>query len=158
MKWAVAATLLLLAGVGGLLLAGDRNPGPRAATATAPLQWKSKPSLVLVPSLPRDRILTGSVRNASLRAVDLESDRVQIIDAAGRRLKATARFAQHFSHGLYPWSMHVTGSKFERRRIGEIATIRPGEDVPLTLSWRVPAGGSEPVEARFDGGRLALPR
>ena len=158
MKWAVAATLVLLAGVGGLLLAGHRGTGTRAAAATAQLQWKSTPRLILVPSLPRDRILTGSVRNASLRAVDLASDRVRILDAAGHRLHATALFAQHFSHGLYPWSMHVKGSEFERRRIGRIATIKPGQDVPLTLSWRVAPGGSEPVEARFDGGRLALPR
>jgi hypothetical protein len=157
MKWAIAATVLLLAGVGGLLLAGDRDGATQAATGTAQLQWKAKPSLILVPELPRDRILTGSIRNASLRAVDLESERVQILDAAGHRLKATALFAQGFSHGLYPWSMHVNGSKFERRRTGKIATIKPGQDVPLTLSWRVASGGSEPVEVRFDGGRLALP-
>ena len=54
--------------------------------------------------------------------------------------------------------MHVKGSKFERRRIGKIATIKPGQAVPLTLSWRVPAGGSQPVEVRFDGGTLTLPR
>jgi hypothetical protein len=155
MKWWVAATVLLLAGVGGLLLAG-RGP-TQAATGNAQLEWKSKPSLILVPSLPRDRILTGSIRNASLRPVDLESERVQILDAAGHRLKATALFAQTFSHGLYPWSMHVKGSEFERRRTGKIATIKPGQDVPLTLSWRVASGGSEPVEVRFDGGRLALP-
>jgi hypothetical protein len=158
MKWAIAATLLLLAGVGGLLLAGERDGATQAATDDAQLQWKRKPSLILVPSMPRDRILTGSIRNASLRAVDLESERVQILDAAGHRLKATALFAQHFSHGLYPWSMRVKGSKFERRRTGKIATMKPGQDVPLTLSWRVAAGGTEPVEVRFDGGTLPLPR
>ena len=159
MRWAVAATVLLLAGVGGLLLAGDRDGGAtQAATDSARLQWKAEPDLILVPELPRDRILTGQVRNASLRVVDLEAERVRILDAAGRALKASARFSQSFSHGLYPWSMHVKGSKFERSRIGEIATIKPGQDVPLTLSWRVPAGGSEPVEARFDGGSLSLPR
>jgi hypothetical protein len=158
MKWALAATVLLLAGVGGLLLVGERDGATQAATDDAQLQWKAKPNLILVPSMPRDRILSGNVRNASLRAVDLETARVQILDAAGHRLKATALFSQHFSHGLYPWSMHVKGSKFERRRTGKIATIKPGQDVPLTLSWRVAAGGSEPVEVRFDGGTLALPR
>jgi len=155
----VAATVLLLAGVGGLLLAGDRDGGTtQAATDTARLRWKSKPNLILVPELPRDRILTGQIRNASLRAVDLESERVQILDADGRSLRATALFSQHFSHGLYPWSMRVKGSEFERRRIGKIATIKPGQAVPLTISWRVPEGGSQPVEVRFDGGSLTLPR
>ena len=155
MKWAIAAAVLLLAGVGGLLLAG--RGGTPAATGNAQLQWKAKPNLILVPELPRDRILTGQVRNASLRAVDLEAERVQILDAAGHRLAATALFSQHFSHGLYPWSMRVKGSKFERTRTGRIATIKPGQDVPLTLSWRVASGGAEPVEVRFDGGTLALP-
>lgn len=159
MRWALAATVLLLAGVGGLLLLGDRDGGStQAATGSARLQWKSAPLLIKVPELPRDRILTGHVRNASLRVVDLESKRVQILDARGRRLKATALFAQGFSHGLYPPSMKIEGSEFERRRLGRIATIKPGQSVPLTLSWRVPQGGSEPVEARFDGGTLTLPR
>jgi hypothetical protein len=157
MKWAIAATVLLLAGAGGLLLAGERDGATQAATGNAHLQWKAKPDLILVPELPRDRILTGNIRNASLRAVDLEAERVQILDAAGRRLKATALFSHHFSHGLYPWSMRVKGSKFERRRTGKLATIKPGQDVPLTLSWRVGSGGAEPVEVRFDGGTLALP-
>jgi hypothetical protein len=157
MKWAVAATLLLLAGVGALLLVGERDGATRVAAADAQLRWKTKPTLIMVPELPRDRILTGSVRNTSLHAVDLAIERVRILDAAGHRLRATALFSQQFSHGLYPWSWNVKGSKFERDRIGRSATVKPGQDVPLTLSWRVPAGGSEPVEARFEGGSLALP-
>jgi hypothetical protein len=160
MRWAIAATVLLLAGVGGLLLLGDGDD-PRATAAaagTARLEWKEKPSLILVPELPSDRVLTGRIRNTSLRAVDLEADRIEIVDARGRRLRSTARFLRGFAHGLYPWSMHVKGSKFERTRIGEIATIKPGQDLPLTLSWRVPPGGIQPVEARFGGGSLALPR
>ena len=159
MRWGLAALVLLAGVVGGLLLLGDRDGGAtKAATDTARLEWKEKPSLILVPELPRDRILTGQLRNASLRAVDLDSDRVEILDAKGHPMRSTALFAQSFSHGLYPWSMNVKGSKFERRRIGQIATIKPGQAVPLTLSWRVPAGGSEPVRVRFDGGSLDLPR
>jgi hypothetical protein len=159
MRLWLALGVLLLAGVGALLVLGDRDGGAtKAAAGTASLQWKEKPSLILVPSLPRDRILTGQLRNASLRAVDLDTEGVRIVDAKGHALRSTARFAQHFSHGLYPWSWHVKGSKFERTRVGKIATIKPGQSVPLTLSWRVPAGGSEPVEVRFDGGSLSLPR
>ena len=159
MKVWVSLGVLLLAGVGALLLLGAGNPGAtRTATGTARLEWKEKPMLILVPSLPRDRILTGQLRNASLRAVDLDTERVRILDAKGHALRSTARFAQHFSHGLYPWSWHIKGSKFERTRTGKIATIKPGQSVPLTVSWRVPAGRSEPVEVRFDGGSLALPR
>lgn len=159
MRLWLALGVLLLAGVGALLLLGDRDGGStQAATDYARLVWKEKPSLIMVPSLPRDRILTGRLRNASLRAVDLDTERVRILDAKGHALRSTARFAQHFSHGLYPWSWHIKGSKFERTRTGKIATIKPGQSVPLTVSWRVPAGRSEPVEVRFDGGSLALPR
>ena len=159
MKVWVALGVLLLAGVGGLMLLGERDGGPtKAATGTARLQWKEKPSLILVPSLPQDRILTGQLRNASLHSVDLDTERVRILDAKGRELRSTARFAQVFSHGLYPWSWHVKGSKSERARVGKIVTIKPGQAAPLTLSWRVPAGGAEPVEVRFDAGSLTLPR
>ena len=84
MRWWSAAIVLLLAGVGGLLLLGDRDGGAtQAATGTARLEWNEKPSLILVPELPRDRILTGKLRNASLRVVDLDTERVQILDARG---------------------------------------------------------------------------
>jgi hypothetical protein len=159
MKVWAALVVLLAAGVGGLLLLGDANSGAtKADTGNARLQWKEKPLLIMVPSLPSDRILTGQLRNASLRTVDLDTERVRILDARGNSLRSTALFSQHFSHGLYPWSWHVKGSKFERTRTGKIASIKPGQSVPLTLSWRVPAGGSEPVEVRFDGGSLSLPR
>jgi hypothetical protein len=159
MKLWLSLGVLLLAGVGALMLLGDKDGGPtKAATGTARLQWKEKPSLILVPSLPRDRILTGQLRNASLHSVDLDTGAVKIVDAEGRALASTARFSQHFAHGLYPWSWNVKGSKFERTRLGQIVTIKPGQAAPLTLSWRVPSGGSEPVSVRFDAGTLALPR
>ncbi len=94
----------------------------------------------------------------SLRPVELSADRIEIVDARGRRLRGTARFLQNFAHGLYPPAMKVKGGKLERTRIGKIATVKPGQDLPLTLSWRVPEGGSQPVEVRFGGGALALPR
>jgi hypothetical protein len=159
MKWAVAGALLLVAGVGALLLLGEREPtAPQAAAGTVRLTWKAKPQMILVPSLPDDRIVTGRVRNTSLRPVDLAADRIEIVDARGRRLRSSARFLQGFVHGLSSWSEGVPGSKFERTRLGKIATIKPGQDLPLTLSWRVPPGGTQPVEVRFGGGSLALPR
>jgi hypothetical protein len=159
MKWFAGAVVLLVVGVGGLLLLGAGDEGTtQAATDHARLVWKDKPTLITVPSLPRDRILTGQLRNASLRAVDLDTERVRILDAGGRSLRSTVMFSQHFSHGLYPWSWHVRGGKSERTRTGKIATIKPGQTVPLTLSWRVPEGRAEPVEVRFNGGTLSLPR
>ncbi len=160
MKWAAAAVVLLAAVTGALLLAGKGDEPRKAAAASAPvrLAWKGDPQLIRVPELPRDGIVSGRVRNASLRPVELAVDRIQVVDADGRRLRTSARFLEGFAHGLYPASMDVKGSKFERTRLGQLATIKPGQDLPLTVSWRVPSGRSEPVEVRFGGGSLSLPR
>jgi hypothetical protein len=166
MKWLAGATLLLLAGVGALLLLGnsgsDGSDGSdgSASAATGPvrLAWKDSPRMIRVAELPNDRILTGRVRNTSLRPVDLSVDRIVIVDARGKRLASTARFLQAFAHGLYPPSMHVKGGKFERTRMGQIATVKPGQDLPLTLSWRLASSTAQPLEVRFGGGSLALPR
>jgi len=159
MRWAAAAAVLLAAVTGGLLLLGEGDePRRAAAEGKVRLAWKDEPLLIEVPQLPRDRIVTGRVRNTSLRPVDLEAERIQIVDARGRPLRSTARFLQGFVHGLYPASMHVRGSKFERTRLGKMATIKPGQELPLTVSWRVPKGGSQPVEVRFGDGSLSLPR
>jgi hypothetical protein len=165
MRWLAGATLLLLAGVGALLLladgGGESSGGSASAAAAAGpvrLAWKDSPQLIRVAELPDDRILTGRVRNASLRPVDLSVDRIEIVDARGKRLRSTARFLQAFAHGLYPPSMHVKGGKLERTRIGQIATVKPGQDLPLTLSWRLVSSTAQPLEVRFGGGSLALPR
>jgi hypothetical protein len=163
MRWLAGATLLLLAGVGALLLLGDGGGQSTSASATAAggpvrLAWKDSPQMIRVAELPDDRILTGHVRNTSLRPVDLSVDRIEIVDAHGRRLASTARFLQNFAHGLYPPSMKVKGGKLERTRIGQIATVKPGQALPLTLSWRLTATTAQPLEVRFGGGSLSLPR
>jgi hypothetical protein len=165
MRWLAGATLLLLAGVGALLLLSNSGgegtrAGSSAAAATGPvrLAWKDSPLMIRVPELPDDRILTGRLRNTSLRPVELSVDLIEIVDARGRRLPSTARFLQAFAHGLYPSSMQVKGGMFERTRLGQIATIKPGQDLPLTLSWRLASSTAQPLEVRFGGGSLALPR
>ena len=159
MKWALAGALVLIAATGALLLAGRSSGDEEASTSGAVrLAWSGKPQMVEVPELPRDRILSGTVRNTSLRPVDLVAARIKVFDGDGRRLKTSAVFLRGFAHGLYPSSMNVKGSKFERTRLGKIATVMPGQDLPLTVSWTVPAGRPEPTEVRFGGGALALPR
>jgi len=159
MKWALAGALVLLAVTGALLLTGrSDDDGDATAAGAVRLAWQGEPQLIEVPELPRDRILTGRVRNTSLRPVDLVAARIKVYDGEGRRLKTSAVFLQGFAHGLYPPSMNVKGSKFERTRVGRIATVKPGQDLPLTVSWTVPAGRPQPVEVRFGGGTLALPR
>jgi hypothetical protein len=147
--------LLLLGNSGGEGSGGSSNA---AATGAVRLAWKDSPRMIRVPELPDDRILTGRVRNTSLRPVDLSADRIEIVDARGRRLVSTARFLQAFAHGLNPPSTKIKGGKFERTRLGQIATVKPGQDLPLTLSWRLTSSTTQPLEVRLGGGSLALPR
>ena len=148
---------VLIATIGLLVLLGRGGEG---ATAQDPVRlgWDGQPKLIKVKELPRDRILAARVRNTSLRAVSLDVERIEIVDSEGRPLQSTARFLAAFAHGLYPPAQQVGPSgRFERTRLGEIATLKPGQSLPLTLSWRMKPGGPAPTEVRFGGGSLKLP-
>lgn len=152
---AAGAAVVLAVGLAALLVAG----GAGGDDARASLSWKGKP-LLMQNARPTDRIFAVRLRNDSLEDVDLVADEIRVLDADGRAVQSTARFLEAFAHGLYPWSQRPEDlGDFERRRLGEIATIKPGADVPLTLSWRVPAGRSHPTTVRFgDATSLQLPK
>jgi hypothetical protein len=155
-----AALLLTLAAVVPLSLMtfGGGGTGPRPVRAT--LGWDGSPQLTSVPELPRDRILTGRLANESLRPAKLDVDDAKVLDAAGRELRSTVRFAAAFAHGLYSAeSINRYGKpgEGERRRLGEIATVNPGESVPLTLSWRLRPDGTRAAAVEFGGSRVSLP-
>lgn len=156
----IAAGAVALAAVALLVSIGRDGGAAGAAGGAGPvrLAWQGEPRLIDVPELPGDRILAGTIRNTSLRPVDLDVERVEIVDARGRRLKSSARFLAAFAHGLYPPSQRTRPpGRFERTRLGEMATVEPGQTLPLTLSWRVPPGAAAPTEVRFGGGSLRLP-
>lgn len=156
----LVAGVALLVVVGALVLIGRGGGGGGEASADGAvrLEWDGKTTLVKVPELPRDRILAGKVRNVSLKPVKVAVNRIQVVDANGRPLKHSARFLSAFAHGLYPPSQKFAEpGKFERTRLGEIATIKPGQSIPLTLSWRMASEkGPAPAEVRFGGGSLPL--
>jgi hypothetical protein len=64
------------------------------------------------------------------------------------------------THQLYPPrdAPREGEPDFLRERLGEVATVRPGDEVPLVVSWRVAPGDDAPVRVELgDGLRLALP-
>lgn len=136
-----------------LLFTGGADGG------TGKLAWATKPQ-VFKSGKPTDRVLTARIENASVRDVSLDVDDARILDAEGDELQATVSFLEAFAHGLWSWSQAPAKlTDFERRRLGQIATIKPGETLPLALSWRVPKGGDRPVRVDFgDGVTLALPK
>ncbi len=153
------APLLLLSG-GEENEDGAGEPGPSARAPRAGLAWEDT-RVIRVDELPGDRILAGRLVNGSLRTARLDVERVRVVDADGRAVRSTVRFVSHFAHGVYsPESINRYGKpgEAERRRLGEIATLRPRESVPITLSWRIPAGGAAPVAVDFGGSVLKLPR
>jgi hypothetical protein len=149
----VAVALAAAAALAGVLVL-VRGAGGDASR----LAWKGTPTLVQS-SAPTDRILYGELRNDSLENVNLRYRDVRVLDADRHEVQSAVRFIAAFAHGLYPWSLRPKDpGDFERRRLGEIATLKPGQSAPITLSWRVPTGAPQPVTVDFGTIELALPR
>lgn len=126
----------------------------------AQLAWKETPRIIRVEGLPRDRVLTGRLANESRRPAELSVDHVTVVDAEGGKVKSSVRFLSAFAHGLFSAeSINLYGQPGarERRRLGEIATLKSGDSIPITLSWRVPKGAAKPVRVDFGGSSVKLP-
>jgi hypothetical protein len=151
-RLALAVALVAAAGLAAVLVLANGAEGDDGRLA-----WNGTPDLIRA-SRPTDHILYGQVRNDSLKDVDLSYEDVRVLDAEGREVRSAVRFIAAFAHGLYPWSQRPKElGDFERRRLGEIATIKPGQTAPITLSWRVPEGGARPVKVDFGPAEIALP-
>ena len=137
---ALAAGAALLAGCGG----GDE---PRAA-------WEGQPVVAVHPDLPGDRLLTAHVRNESGSDLLLDAADARLLDARGRPLKATVRFAAGYSHSLYPPRDAPSETpRQESERLGAAATILPHQIAPVTVAWEARRG----AEARLlDLGPVSL--
>ena len=64
--------------------------------------WVKQPTIVRQQTLPRDRVLVGTVRNDSLRRLTLEAKDVRAVDEDGAALKGNATFIRGYVHPLYP--------------------------------------------------------
>ena len=150
------AALAALAGAAVLAAVLLFTGGADGGTGT--LAWATKPQ-VFRSGPATDRVLTARIENASLRDVTFRSGDVRILDADGDEVRSTAVFLEAFVHGLWSWSQSPSElTEFERRRLGQLVTIKPGKTAPLALSWRVAKGAEEPVRVDFGGGAtLSLP-
>lgn len=154
----------LALGLGASGCEAERDGGEEGSRAEArpgpgDLVWEGKPRLVVPKRLPRDRILTGKVRNDSLRPVQLSARELRVVDEAGKRVAASVLFLQTYVHGLYPPTRRPKElPEAELRRTGRKAVIEPGKSAPLTVSWRQRADGHGPARLDFGTGTLAIPR
>jgi hypothetical protein len=136
------AVVVLAALVAGGVLAGVLLSSSGDSSV---LEWAGTPELVPVPELPEDRVLVGEVRNTTDERVRLDAEHVVVIDEAGRRLDATARFTAGFGRGRHSPADGV---------VGELA---PDAMLPLTISWRLSESGDRAVNARIGDAVLELP-
>ena len=145
----LAATALVATGCGG-------SGTTVAGHGSGPLKWAAEPQLFTPESLPGDRILTGTLRNDSLRRVRVNLPDVRVLAADGDRVAATPVFLNTFGKSLWspgrgPEQMPDT----ELVRTGRIAFLRPGQEVPLTVAWH--AADGEPAVVDYGGGSLRVP-
>ena len=150
----VVALVAALAVAGIVLLAGDPGAGGRTQGAVA---WEGQTTVFTPEGLPSDRILTGRIANVASRDVELDVVDVRIVDGRGEQLESTARFASTFGHGLMSPAREDQPGAGERERLGQTVTLRPGQTAPITLSWRVPEGGSGAQRVELGAIELSLP-
>lgn len=141
----IAAAVALFAGCGD-----DDEP------AKDPLAWFDAPTVIVHPTLKGDRILKAEVRNDTQDDVRVDAADVKVYDDRGRRLKASATFAEGYLHSLYPPTRGPASlPDSELERLGKLAAIAPGKTASLTVSWNEPAGPRH-TAARITYGRGSL--
>jgi hypothetical protein len=144
-RWLALAALALAAGCGG-----DEDTG------SGDLVWTEKPRVFKHPTLPDDRILTGTVRNDSFERIDLVARDIRLRTDGGEEIDGAAVFAPTFVRGVFPQNRGEEIPPGEQLRIGLRARLDPGATVPLTVAWRQRQG--RPVALEYGSGALPVPR
>ena len=152
---AAVACGLATAACGGNPTAGGRAV-VHAGDGSGPLRWAAPPLLFTPETLPGDRILTGRLRNDSLRRVRVKLADVRVLAHDGARLAAQPIFLDTFGKSLWPVD-RVPSSvpESELHRTGRLAFLRPGEQVPITVAWHVASG--RPAAVDYGIGLLPVP-
>ena len=146
---AALAAAALLAGCGG---SGDAVSGK----GTGPLKWVEEPLVFTPDTLPGDRILTGWLRNDSVRRVRVDLPDVRVLARDGGRVAATPVFLNTFGKPLWsPGRGPDVMPDSELLRTGRIAFLKPGEKVPFTVAWHAKDG--KPAVVDYGAGSLRVP-
>ena len=149
-----AATLLLTGSVLAALVIAVLALG--GSGSSGPLRWSSDGEVFTHPTLPGDRVLTGTLHNDGVQAMRIDLADVRMVDGDGEVVASTPVFLRAFGKSLWgggrgPEQMADT----ELQRTGRIALLAPGEEVPLTVAWRTKDG--DPVRVDYGRGSLSLP-
>jgi hypothetical protein len=144
----LAASVLAAVALAVLALGGSASSGP--------LRWSGDGEVFTHPTLPGDRVLTGTLRNEGLQAMRIDLADVRVVDGDGEVVASTPVFLRAFGKSLWgggrgPEQVPDT----ELQRTGRIALLAPGEEVPLTVAWHAEDGDPERVD--YGRGSLSLP-
>jgi hypothetical protein len=128
-------------------------------TGVGDLVWESPPKVFREATLPRDRVLVGSVRNDSLRSIKVVATDVQAVDDDGNALRGNATFIRGYIHALYPPTRPPPGGlpESELERTGRQVRLQPGKTAPLSVAWRLAPGSKAPVRIDYRAGWLPIP-
>jgi hypothetical protein len=110
------------------------------------------------PNLQDDRVLRGAIRNETGATLRLKASDVRVLATGGRRLPAAATFIAGYAHRLYPPTREPRSlSEAERRRLGDVAVIEPGQQASVTVSWRLRSKKESAAEIDFGAAKLEVP-
>ena len=145
----LAAAASAAAGCGG-------SDGKVAGDGSGPLKWAGEPLLFTPETLPGDRILTGYLRNDSVRRVRVDLPDVRVLAEDGDPVKATPVFLNTFGKTLWsPGRGPDQMPESELLRTGRIAFLEPGDQVPFTVAWHAKDG--RPAVVDYGAGSLRVP-
>jgi hypothetical protein len=121
---------------------------------SGPLGWTGAEQVFTHPTIPGDRVFTGTLRNDGTHAIRVDIGGVRLLASDGTTVPSTPVFLQAFGRSL--WAKGVGPQQVddaELQRTGRIALLSPGEKVPLTIAWHERDG----TPARVDYGEGSLP-
>jgi hypothetical protein len=123
---------------------------------TGALSWAGDAQVFTHPTIPGDRVLTGTLRNGGTRTMRVDIGDVRLLTAGGEVVPSTPVFLRTSGRALWASGrgpQPVPDS--ELLRTGRITLLSPGEEVPLTIAWHGKDGAPERVE--YQDGSLPAP-
>ena len=139
-----------LAAVAVIALAGFGAQG-----RAGPLGWSGDHDVFTHPTIPGDRIVTGTLLNDGTHAMRVDIGDVRLLTDDGNVVPSSPVFLQTFGKTLWaagrgPQQVPDT----ELQRTGRIALLTPGEEVPITIAWHDDDG--KPARIDYGEGSLAI--
>ncbi len=123
---------------------------------SGPLRWSGDGEVFTHPTLPGDRVLTGTLRNDGVQPLRVDLADVRVLDSDGDAVESRPVFLRAFGKSLWAGGRGPEQARdSELQRTGRIALLAPGEEVPLTVAWRAKDG--DVVRVDYGRGSLSLP-